>query len=125
MFNSAGGSGQELAILDDKVTQARDLGNQIKRRIEALKKQPAPRGQEARKNQVCAFALVTFQGCSRSLAHSLRYRNEQVNVVAKQFMTALQNYTKVEQDYRQKQRSRVERQFKIGQLCASNVGPKH
>lgn len=41
--------------------------------------------------------------------------NEQVNVVAKQFMTALQNYTQVEKDYRQKQRARVERQFKIGQ----------
>lgn len=41
--------------------------------------------------------------------------NEQVNVVAKQFMTALQNYTQVEKEYRQKQRARVERQFKIGQ----------
>ena len=29
-------------------------------------------------------------------------------------MTALQNYTQVEKDYRQKQRARVERQFKIG-----------
>ncbi|KAF9780564.1 t-SNARE [Thelephora terrestris] len=80
-------SSQNLAQLDDQVAQTRDLGNQIKRRIEALKKQPVPRGQEARKNQV--------------------------NVVAKQFMTALQNYTQVEKDYRQKQRARVERQFKI------------
>jgi t-SNARE complex subunit (syntaxin) len=30
-------------------------------------------------------------------------------------MTALQNYTQAEKDYRQKQRARVERQFKIGQ----------
>ena len=43
--------------------------------------------------------------------------NGQVNVVAQRFMTALQNYTQVEKDYRQKQRARVERQIKIGQLC--------
>lgn len=30
-------------------------------------------------------------------------------------MTALQNYTQVEKEYRKKQRDRVERQFKIGQ----------
>lgn len=86
-LNAVDGSSQNIAQLDDQVAQTRDLGNQIKRRIEALKKQPVPRGQEARKNQV--------------------------NVVAKQFMTALQNYTQVEKDYRQKQRARVERQFKI------------
>jgi syntaxin 1B/2/3 len=86
-LNAVDGSSQNIAQLDDQVAQTRDLGNQIKRRVEALKKQPVPRGQEARKNQV--------------------------NVVAKQFMTALQNYTQVEKDYRQKQRARVERQFKI------------
>ena len=43
-----------------------------------------------------------------------RSGHTQVNVVAKQFMTALQNYTQVEKEYRQKQRARVERQFKIG-----------
>jgi len=86
-LNSVDGTAPDLALLDNQVAQTRDLGNQIKRRIEALKKQPAPRGQEARKNQV--------------------------NVVAKQFMTALQNYTKVEKEYRQRQRARVERQFKI------------
>jgi len=86
-LNAVDGTGQGLASLDDKVVQTRDLGNQIKRRIEALKKQPAPRGQEARKNQV--------------------------NVVARQFMAALQSYTQVEKEYRQKQRARVERQFKI------------
>jgi len=82
------GSGQQtLALLDDQVTQTRDLGNQIKKRIEALKKQPIPRGQEARRNQT--------------------------TVVAKKFVTALQNYTKVEQEYRKKQRERVQRQLKI------------
>jgi t-SNARE complex subunit (syntaxin) len=44
---------QNTAPLDDQVARTRDLGNQIKRRIEALKKQPVPRGQEARKNQAC------------------------------------------------------------------------
>jgi syntaxin 1B/2/3 len=86
-LNAVDGTGQNHALLDDQVAQTRDLGNQIKRRIEALKKRPAPRGQEARKNQV--------------------------NVVAKQFMTALQSYTQVEKEYRQKQRARVERQYKI------------
>jgi len=82
------GAGQQnLALLDDQVTQTRDLGNQIKKRIETLKKQPIPRGQEARRNQT--------------------------TVVAKQFVTALQNYTKVEQEYRKKQRERVQRQLKI------------
>jgi len=46
--------------------------------------------------------------------------NEKVNVVAKQFMTALQSYTQVEKEYRQKQRARVERQFKIGQSCPTS-----
>jgi len=81
------GNTSTISSLDEKVAETRETGNQIKRRIEALKKQPVPRGQEARKNQV--------------------------NVVAKQFMTALQNYTQVEKEYRQKQRARVERQFKI------------
>ena len=44
--------GQSAALLDERVSQTRDLGTQIKRRIEALKKQPAPRGQEGRKDQV-------------------------------------------------------------------------
>lgn len=51
-LNAVDGTGQNLALLDDQVAQTRDLGNQIKRRIEALKKQPVPRGQESRKNQV-------------------------------------------------------------------------
>lgn len=46
------GTSQNLAVLDDQVAQTRELGTEIKRRIEALKKQPVPRGQEARKNQV-------------------------------------------------------------------------
>jgi hypothetical protein len=41
-------------------------------------------------------------------------RGGQTTVVAKQFVTALQNYTKVEQEYRKKQRERVQRQLKIG-----------
>jgi hypothetical protein len=52
-LNAVDGTSQDLALLDDQVAQTRDLGNQIKRRIEALKKQPVPRGQEARKNQAC------------------------------------------------------------------------
>jgi len=86
-LNVVDGAGPNLEALDQQVIKTRELGNNIKRRIEALKKQPAPRGQEARKNQV--------------------------NVLAQQFMTALQSYTQVEKEYRQKQRARVERQFKI------------
>jgi len=87
-LNVVDGSGQQaLAALDDQVAQTRDLGNHIKKTIEAIKKQPVPRGQESRKNQVTR--------------------------VAKQFVTALQAYTQVEKDYRQKQRQRVERQLKI------------
>lgn len=48
-----GGNGQGLESLDDQVTKTQELGRQIKRRIEALKKRPIPRGQESRKNQAC------------------------------------------------------------------------
>jgi hypothetical protein len=55
---------------------------------------------------LCYF-VISFIDCGTEI--------EKVNVVAKQFMTALQNYTQVEKEYRHKQRARVERQFKIGQ----------
>ena len=42
-------------------------------------------------------------------------RNEQVNVVANQFMAALRNYTKTGEGYRQKQRAWIERKFKDSQ----------
>lgn len=59
-LNAVDGAGQNLALLDDQIAQTRDLGNQIKRRIEALKRQPIPRGQEARKNQARVLTLVPF-----------------------------------------------------------------
>lgn len=59
-LNVVDGAGQNLALLDDQIAQTRDLGNQIKRRIEALKRQPIPRGQEARKNQARVLTLVPF-----------------------------------------------------------------
>jgi len=82
------GEGQQtLALLDDQVAKTRDLGNQVKKRIEALKMQPIRHGQESKRDQI--------------------------TVVANQFMTALRSYTEVETDYRQKQRQRIERQVKI------------
>ena len=42
-------------------------------------------------------------------------RNEQVNVVANQFMAALRNYTKAGEGYRQKQRAWIEGKFKDSQ----------
>ena len=103
---------QNTAELDSQVSTTRDLGNQIKRRIELLKKQAVPRGQEARKNQARPH---TPRSCHSVFGPTdCGARIEQVNVVAKQFMTALQNYTQVEKEHRQKQRQRVERQFKIG-----------
>lgn len=54
-LNAVGDSGQQnLQLLDDQVVKTRDLGNQIKKRIEALKRQPSPPGQrQARGDQVC------------------------------------------------------------------------
>jgi len=86
-LNAVDDNNQNQQLLDDQVTRTRDLGKQIKQRIEALKKKPVPRGQESRRNQI--------------------------NVIADQFKTALQNYQKVENEHRQKQRGRLERQYKI------------
>jgi len=78
---------QNKQLLDDQVARTRELGKQIKQRIEALKKKPVPRGQESRRNQI--------------------------NLIAGQFKTALQNYQNVETEHRQKQHQRIGRQYKI------------
>jgi len=94
-LNAVGDSGQQnLQLLDDQVIKTRDLGNQIKKRIEALKRQPSPPGQQ-------------------------KARGDQVKVVGNKFVSALQRYTQVEKEYRQKQRQRVERQLKIVRPDAS------
>jgi t-SNARE complex subunit (syntaxin) len=52
-LNVVGGTGeQSTALLDDQITQTRELSSQIKKRIEILKRQGIRRGQESRKDQV-------------------------------------------------------------------------
>ncbi|KZT67693.1 t-SNARE [Daedalea quercina L-15889] len=77
------------ALLDDLVTRTRQLSNNLKERIQALSKFPAPRPQDA------------------------RIRNNQTGVLRTKFVELLQNYQQVERDYRQKYKQRVERQFRI------------
>jgi hypothetical protein len=79
--------------------------------LKPLKSSPSLAVRRLERTRCAAFALVP----SPEWSFNCRFSNQQVNVVAKQFMTALQNYTQVEKDYRQKQRARVERQYKIGQ----------
>lgn len=47
----------------------------------------------------------------------------QTGLVKQKFMDAIQNYQTVEQQYRQKYKQRLERQYKIGMLCPSNLPP--
>ena len=53
---------QNAGILDDLVSQTRDLGNSIKQRIQSLDTQPAQPGENIaiRKNQVFAFAYESI-----------------------------------------------------------------
>ena len=52
--------------------------------------------------------------------HIVNHSSSQTALVRQKFVEVLQNYLNVEQDYRQRYRQRVERQFKIGEhllLC--------
>ena len=53
---------QNAGILDDLVSQTRDLGNSIKQRIQSLDTQPAQPGENIaiRKNQVFAFSCESI-----------------------------------------------------------------
>ncbi|KAJ3551993.1 hypothetical protein NM688_g4389 [Phlebia brevispora] len=80
---------QTAALLDDLVAQTRELGNNIKQRIQALESQPAQPGQD------------------------MRIRKNRTDFARSKFVEALQNYQSVERDYRQRYKQRVERQFRI------------
>ncbi|KAI9446397.1 t-SNARE [Lactarius indigo] len=82
-------SQQNVAALDQLVSETRSLSNQIKTQIQELEKEPVPAGQDA------------------------RIRKNQTSLVRSKFIEALQNYQQVEQQYRTRYRQRVERQFKI------------
>ncbi|CAL1704878.1 unnamed protein product [Somion occarium] len=80
---------QTAAILDDLISQTRDLGNTIKQRIQNLDLQPAQPGEDP------------------------RIRKNQISLLRTKFVEGLQNYQQVERDYRARYRQRVERQLKI------------
>ncbi|VDB82808.1 unnamed protein product [Peniophora sp. CBMAI 1063] len=80
---------QNEALLDESVAEARGLTQRIKTAIWEIEKQPTPPGQNA------------------------MIRKNQTKLLREKFVEALQNYQRVEQDYRQRYKQRVERQFKI------------
>ncbi|KAH6918690.1 syntaxin [Coprinopsis sp. MPI-PUGE-AT-0042] len=79
---------QNAAALDDLVAETSALSNTLKRRIKSLEAQGAP----GRDGQV---------------------RKQQTGLVKSKFVEAIQNYQTVEQQYRQKHKQRLERQYKI------------
>ena len=80
--------------LEDLVADTSALSNVLKRRIKALQKQ----GGGGRDGEI---------------------RKQQTGLVKQKFMEAIQSYQTVEQQYRQKYKQRLERQYKIGEsLCA-------
>ncbi|KAH9951870.1 t-SNARE [Amylocystis lapponica] len=80
---------QNSALLDDLVTQTRELSNSLKQRIQTLDAKPGVRPQDA------------------------RIRKNQTALLRSKFVEVLQGYQNVERDYRGKYKQRVERQFKI------------
>jgi len=82
-------SQQNAAALDELVEETRALSSHIKNQIQDLEKESLPPGQDP------------------------RIRRNQTSLVRSKFIETLQNYQRVEQDYRQRYRQRVERQFKI------------
>ena len=75
--------------LEDLVADTSALSNVLKRRIKALQKQ----GGGGRDGEI---------------------RKQQTGLVKQKFMEAIQSYQTVEQQYRQKYKQRLERQYKIG-----------
>ncbi|CDO72876.1 hypothetical protein BN946_scf185002.g61 [Trametes cinnabarina] len=80
--------------LEELVADTSALSNVLRRRIKALQKQ----GGSGRDGQI---------------------RNQQTGLVKQKFMEAIQNYQTVEQQYRQKYKQRLERQYKIVKPDAS------
>jgi len=79
---------QNQTVLDEQVDETRQLSNQIKQRITKLEQQPVAGG-------------------------DIRIQKNQTSLIRKKFVEALQNYQKVEKEYRTRYKQRVERQFKI------------
>lgn len=79
---------RNAAQLDELVADTSALSATLKRRIKAIEKQ----GGSGRDGQI---------------------RKQQTNLVKSKFVDAIQNYQTVEQQYRQKYKQRMERQFKI------------
>ena len=79
--------------LEDLVADTSALSDVLRRRIKALQKQ----GGGGRDGEI---------------------RKQQTGLVKQKFMEAIQNYQTVEQQYRQKYKQRLERQYKIGVLLS-------
>ncbi|KAF5381062.1 hypothetical protein D9615_003890 [Tricholomella constricta] len=83
------GQTNDVAQLDQLADDTRSLSNNLKERIKALERTPVGPNAQIRKNRI-AF-------------------------VRAKFLEAIQNYQRVELEYRVKSRQRVERQLKIGE----------
>ncbi|RDB21312.1 Syntaxin-like protein psy1 [Hypsizygus marmoreus] len=81
------GQSHDVAQLDQLATETRILSNELKERIKALERFPPGPDLQMRKNRA--------------------------GLVRSKFIEAIQNYQRVEQEYRVKSRQRVERQLKI------------
>lgn len=79
---------KNAAELDELIEETSSLSNQLKTRIKSLEKQ----GGSGRDGSI---------------------RKQQTGAVKAKFVEAIQNYQNVEQQYRQKYKQRMERQFKI------------
>jgi len=88
-IDGSSGSADDAQRLDALSTETRQLSNGIKQRISALKSVPAANEKEA------------------------QVRHSQTKLVGTKFMDAIQHFQQVEQQYRQRSKQRVERQFKI------------
>ncbi|KNZ74202.1 Syntaxin-like protein psy1 [Termitomyces sp. J132] len=82
---------RDAAQLDQLATETRTLNNNVKERLRALERAPL-------------------------LGPDAQMRRNRISFVRLKFLDAIQNYQRVEQDYRTKSRQRVERQLKIGML---------
>jgi syntaxin 1B/2/3 len=102
--------------LEELVSETSALSTTLKRRIQALERQGvSAREAQIKKSQVsAALASFFFRVASDFLNFVVRYGNRQTALVKSKFVEAIQNYQQVEQQFRQKHKQRMERQFKIG-----------
>lgn len=84
----AGSIERDKSQLNDLTNTSRSLSNDIKKKIETLQRDRRP-GTEG------------------------EIRSEQVALISRKFLEAIQNHQQIEQQYRTKFKQRVERQFKI------------